>query len=72
MKTQEAFIFFIFISLGVFSLIASIFNFDWYFNTQGASTFIKWFGRGGARRFYALLGIALLACGIAGFLSLTE
>ena len=26
-------------------------------------TFVNWFGRGGARIFYALLGIGLIACG---------
>ncbi|MDD2437009.1 MAG: immunity 17 family protein [Massilibacteroides sp.] len=71
MNIQETLIFFIFLLLGTFSLIAAIFNFDWYFNTQGASLFIKWFGRSGARLFYALLGLALLFCGIAGLLSST-
>lgn len=68
MNTSEILIFIIFILLGVFSLSAAIFNYNWYFNTQGAAMFIKWFGRGGARIFYAILGLVLIACGIAGIL----
>lgn len=31
-------------------------------------TFVNWFGRGGARIFYALLGIGLIACGTLGLM----
>jgi hypothetical protein len=31
-------------------------------------TFVNWFGRGGARIFYALLGIGLIACGALGLM----
>lgn len=69
MGTSEIVIFCIFISLGVFSLIAAIRNYDWYFNTHGTAMFIKWFGRTGARIFYGTLGLILISCGIVGILS---
>ncbi len=68
MSPSEYFILVLFIALGLFSLIAALFNFDWYFQTGGAKTFVNQLGRTGARWFYALLGIGLIACGIAGFI----
>lgn len=68
MDPSEYFILVLFIVLGVFSITAAIFNFDWYFQTSGAMTFVRWLGRKGARVFYALLGLALIACGTAGLL----
>lgn len=68
MNPSEYFILFIFIALGLFSLVAGVFNIDWYFQTSGAATFIKLFGRKGARIFYALLGLGLITCGILGLL----
>ena len=62
MDPSEYFILSLFIALGLFSIVAAICNFDWYFKTSGAMTFVNWFGRGGARIFYALLGIGLIAC----------
>ncbi len=68
MGPSEYFILAIFIALGLFSLTAAILNTDWYFKTSGAATFIKLFGRQGARIFYGLLGLALIACGVCGLL----
>ncbi len=66
MEPTDYFILFVFIALGIFSLIAAIFNLDWYFQTNGAATFVNRLGRNGARIFYALLGAALIACGTLG------
>ena len=49
MDPSEYFILSLFIALGLFSIVAAICNFDWYFKTSGAMTFVNWFGRGGAR-----------------------
>lgn len=68
MEPSEYMILAIFIALGLFSVVAALFNFDWYFETSGAMTFVKWLGRGGARIFYLLLGLALVTCGILGLL----
>ncbi|MDL2277366.1 immunity 17 family protein [Parabacteroides sp. OttesenSCG-928-G07] len=69
MTLAEYFILSIFIFLGLFSLVAALFNFEWYFKTNNAMTIINWLGRTGARVFYGLLGLALIICGIAGFVS---
>lgn len=68
MDPSEYFILALFIALGTFSIIAAAFNIDWYFKTSGAMTFVNWLGRTGARIFYVLLGLALIACGVAGLL----
>lgn len=68
MDPSEYFILILFIALGVFSIVAGAFNFDWYFETSGAMTFVKWLGRKGARIFYVLLGVGLIVCGTAGLL----
>lgn len=68
MDPSEYFILVLFIALGAFSIVASIFNFDWYFNTSGAMTFVNWLGRRGARIFYALLGVGLIVCGVLGLI----
>lgn len=68
MGPSEYFILILFIALGVFSIVAALFDFDWYFETSGATTFVRWLGRKGARVFYALLGVGLIACGTAGLL----
>lgn len=68
MGPSEYFILILFIALGAFSIVAALFNFDWYFETSGATTFVRWLGRKGARIFYALLGAGLIACGTAGLL----
>ncbi len=68
MGPSEYFILILFIALGAFSIVAALFNFDWYFETSGATTFVRWLGRKGARVFYTLLGAGLIACGTAGLL----
>ena len=68
MEPTDYFLLAIFIALGIFSLIAAIFNFDWYFETSGAATFVNKLGRKGARIFYALLGLALIGCGVLGLI----
>ncbi len=70
METSEYLVLAIFIIAGFFSLVSSIFNFDWYFNSRKASTFVTFLGRTGARIFYGLLGIALIIAGIMFYLTL--
>jgi small neutral amino acid transporter SnatA (MarC family) len=67
MRTEEYLVLAIFVVAGSISLIAAIFNFDWYFQSRKASTAVHWFGRNGARIFYGLLGLALIASGILFF-----
>jgi small neutral amino acid transporter SnatA (MarC family) len=68
MGTAEYLVLAIFVLSGAVALAAAIFDFDWYFQSQRASTFVNWFGRAGARLFYGLLGLALIAAGIMFYL----
>jgi hypothetical protein len=66
-ETSEYLVLTIFVLTGSISLTAAIFNFDWYFRSRKAATFVENFGRNGARVFYGLLGIALISSGILFF-----
>lgn len=68
MAPSEYFILVLFIALGIFALVSAIGNFDWYFQTDGARIFVRHLGRNGARVFYFVLGLALVACGVVGFI----
>lgn len=68
MALSEYFILTLFVALGIFSMIAAACNMEWYFRTDGARLFVRHLGRNGARLFYFLLGVALVACGVAGFI----
>ena len=68
MTPSEYFIFALFIGLGVFSVVAAVLDLEWYFQTRGAQTFVRWLGRTGARLFYVLLGIGLISCGVLAIL----
>jgi len=43
----------------MFTFVASTLNLDFFFNNRRAETFIKLFGRNGARIFYILLSLFL-------------
>lgn len=49
----------ILVGAGVFSILASIFNWDFFFENRKAEFFIKIFGRQGSRIFYIVLGLLL-------------
>jgi small neutral amino acid transporter SnatA (MarC family) len=67
METSEYLVLAIFILSGSVSLAASICNFDWFFQSRNSSTFVNRLGRTGARLFYGLIGIALIAAGVLFF-----
>jgi uncharacterized membrane protein YuzA (DUF378 family) len=51
---------------GLFSIICALKDFDWFMNNRRAAFFVRIFGRGGARVFYILLGIAIVIFGVYG------
>lgn len=61
----EKFLFILFILIGTLSVAASVFNFEWFFKTNGAATFIRIFGYKGARVFYGILGLVLIRVGLS-------
>jgi len=66
MQTSEYLFLLLFIGIGGLALSAAVFNFEWFFSTRQANTFINWLGRLGARLFYAILGLGLIVCGVVG------
>jgi len=48
---------------GAFSILASVLNWDFFFENRRAKIFVKILGRIGARIFYFLLGLFLLFLG---------
>ena len=54
---------FLFVALGVFTALAAALDWEWFMGDRKARYFVRLFGRGGARMFYALLGIGLIVLG---------
>lgn len=57
-----------FILPGSISFVAGVTGSRWFFSSQGTRYFRGTFGLIGARVFYALLGLLLIACGIYGLI----
>jgi len=55
-----------FSAAGAFCILASILNWNFFFNNARATPFVKFLGRTGARVFYVLLGLFLM---FAGYMS---
>lgn len=52
------------IAVGVFTLAASVFNWDWFFNARKAQFLIRIIGRTGARIAYSIISLLLIGGGI--------
>ncbi len=62
----------IFVLVGSLVVLASLFNWDWFFHSQNTQFIVKNVGRKQARIFYALLGILMIATAIYFFLEVQE
>jgi hypothetical protein len=58
----------IFAIVGLLAILASIFNWDWFFQSQNTQFIVKNVGRKQARLFYALLGLLMIATAIYFFM----
>lgn len=58
----------IFAIVGLLAILASIFNWDWFFQSQNTQFIVKNVGRKQARLFYALLGALMIATAIYFFM----
>lgn len=56
------------IAAGTFSIAASVFNWEFFFNSRKATLFMNLFGRNGARIFYTLLGLFLILLALSMFM----
>lgn len=62
----------IFALVGSLIVLASLFNWDWFFRSQNTQFIVKNVGRKQARLFYAALGILMIATAIYFFLEVQE
>ena len=57
----------IFVVVGLLAILASLFNWDWFFRSQNTQFIVQNVGRKQARLFYALLGVLMIATAIYFF-----
>ena len=62
----------IFVLVGLIAILASLFNWNWFFQSQNTQFIVKNVGRKQARIFYALLGALMIATAIYFFLEVQE
>lgn len=62
----------VFVLVGAFALLASLFNWDWFFNAQNTQLLVKNVGRKQARLFYAVLGLFMIATAIYFFVEVQK
>ena len=58
----------IFVVVGLLAILASLFNWDWFFLSQNTQFIVQNVGRKRARLFYALLGLLMIATAIYFFI----
>jgi small neutral amino acid transporter SnatA (MarC family) len=51
---------------GLFSFAGALLDWEWFMTNYKAAFFVRILGRGGARLFYAFLGLSLAVLGFAG------
>lgn len=60
MKVATIFICIMFFAAGMLSLLAAVFNWDWFFNSSNAKLLTGTFSRTVSRMVYAVIGCAVL------------
>jgi len=49
---------------GLFAVAGGVLDWEWFMNNRKAQVFVNWLGRGGARVFYIILGLAIAILGL--------
>lgn len=62
---MEAYVPYLIIAGGLFSVAGGIFGWAWFVNSRKARIWVKLFGIGGARVFYVVLGLLIAGLGVA-------
>jgi small neutral amino acid transporter SnatA (MarC family) len=62
----------IFITAGLVALLASVFDWNWFFSAQNTKFIVDHFGRTRARIFYGVLGVILMGMAIVIGIGNTE
>ena len=58
----------IFAIVGLLAILASLFNWDWFFQSKNTQAIVRNVGRNRARLFYAVLGALMIATAVYFFL----
>lgn len=53
---------------GITSLLAALFNWDWFFTARNAQNVVRYMGHRQARLFYGILGIILIGMAVFFFI----
>ena len=62
----------IFVLVGLLVVLASLFNWDWFFKAQNTQLLVKNVGRKQARLFYAFLGVLMITTAVYLFLEVQK
>lgn len=62
----------IFVVAGIISLLAAVFDWEWFFTARNTQFAVKRVGRKRARLFYGVLGIILIGMSVFFFLNTPE
>lgn len=62
----------IFVIVGTLAILASLFDWDWFFKSQNTQFIVQNVGRKRARLFYALLGVFMIATATYFFLEVQK
>ncbi len=60
----------VFVLVGLMAVLASVFNWDWFFTANNTRFIVENVGRVRARLFYAVIGLFMIATGVFFFLTL--
>ena len=62
----------IFVLVGLLAILASWFNWNWFFKAQNTQSLVKNVGRKQARLFYAVLGLLMISTAIYFFVEIQK
>lgn len=62
----------IFVVVGLLAILASLFNWNWFFQSQNTQFIVANVGRKKARLFYALLGLLMIATAVYFFMEVQK
>lgn len=66
------FVHLIFLLAGIVALLASLFNWEWFFTADNARFLVNRLGRSGARWVYGIIGVLFIAAAIYFYLRIEE
>ena len=62
----------LFVMVGLLSVLAALFNWNWFFTAHNSQFVVANVGRTRARLFYAAIGLLMIATGIFFFISIVR